>query len=64
MDYLVLISGVIISALVTYWVVVDKSLDWSETLIFSPTVSLILFFGSAIGFLAFVLVALKVVLSA
>jgi energy-coupling factor transport system permease protein len=63
-DYLVLISGVIVTALVTYWIVVDKSLDWSETMTFSPTVSLILFFGSALGFLAFVVVALKAVLSA
>ena len=63
-DYAFLIAGVVVCGVVEYWVIVDKSLDWSKSMHFSPTVALVLFFGSALGFLAFVLVALRAVLKA
>lgn len=63
-DYLVLVVGVIASALTTYWVIVDKSLDWSRTMTFSPMFATVLFVSAAVGFALFVIVALRLVLSA
>ena len=63
-DYLVLAIGLVGSTLVTYWVIVDKSLDWSRTLTFSPAFAMTLFFGAAIGFAIFIIVAWRLVLSA
>lgn len=35
-DILNLLLAVVVSGLATYWVIVDKSLDWSRTLVFNP----------------------------
>lgn len=58
-DYIILAFGVIIPGLVTYWVVVDKSLDWSTSLAFSPGFSIALFSSATFGFLAFVFYAIR-----
>lgn len=50
-DVLNLIFGVAITAATTYWVVVDRSLDWSQTLVFHPIFSVSLVAISAVGFL-------------
>lgn len=63
-DYIVLVAGVIATALMMYWIIVDKSLDWVDTLTFTPTVALILVIGSAIGFITFAVLALRAVLRA
>ncbi|MBX3049103.1 MAG: energy-coupling factor transporter transmembrane protein EcfT [Anaerolineales bacterium] len=63
-DALVLAAGALFSGAMTYWLLVDKTLDWSRTLTFSPTFALILFFGAGIGFLLFIAFALRLVLTA
>jgi energy-coupling factor transport system permease protein len=63
-DYIVILLGVLVTAGMFYWILTDKGLDWSKTMTFSPAVSLILFFGAAAGFLAFVFFALRTVLKA
>lgn len=63
-DIVNLVLAVVISGITTYWVIVDKSLDWTNTLQFSPVFALVLFFGATLGFLAFVIIALRTVLTA
>ncbi len=63
-DYIILIAGAIFTVGMMYWIIVDKSLDWSKTLTFAPVPSLILVIGAALGFLTFVFFALRTVLRA
>lgn len=63
-DIVNMILAVIITGITTYWVIVEKSLDWTNTLQFSPVFALVLFFGATLGFLTFVLIALRTVLTA
>ena len=63
-DYAAMLLGAAASTLVIYWVLVDSSLDWSRTLTFSPTFALILVLGATIGFSIFIIIALRLVLSA
>jgi energy-coupling factor transport system permease protein len=63
-DIINMILAVIITGITTYWVIVEKSLDWTNTLQFSPVFALVLFFGATLGFLTFVLIALRTVLTA
>lgn len=63
-DAIVLAAGVIFTSAMSYWLLVDKTLDWSRTLTFSPAFALILFFGAGIGFIIFIAVALRLVLTA
>ena len=63
-DVAVLVAGVLITLGVTVWVIVDKSLDWTYTLTFSPVFAITLVISATIGFLAFVFFALRAVLSA
>ena len=63
-DWINLVVAVVVTGLTTYWVIVDKSLDWTNTLRFSPVFSLVLFFGTTLGFLTFVVLALRTVLKA
>lgn len=64
-DYIVLALGIMIMGFLTYYVVIEKAaLDWSRTMTFTPTFSLILVVGAALGFLIFAGIALKAVFSA
>ena len=63
-DIVNLIVAVIVTGLTTYWVIVDKSLDWTNSLQFSPVFAVALFAGATLGFLAFVIIALRTVLTA
>lgn len=63
-DYLIFILGVLIPALATYWVIVDKSLNWAHEFTFSPIFSIGLFSSATIGFLIFVVMAIRKVLKA
>jgi energy-coupling factor transport system permease protein len=63
-DYLVLAGAAIATGLTLYWIIVDKSLDWSRSFVFSPAVSITLVVGATIGFLAFAFFALRTVLRA
>ena len=63
-DFMVGILGVILPAIGVYWLVVDKSLDWSRTMTFHPAFAIILFLGALIGFAGFVIVVLRMILKA
>lgn len=63
-DYLVLIIGVMGSCGFLSWIVFDKSLDWSRTMVFPPVVAITLVALSTFGFLVFVFFALQAVLRA
>jgi energy-coupling factor transport system permease protein len=64
-DYLILVAGVLLMGYLTYFVIIEKvALDWSRTLVFSPTFSLVLVIGASLGFLTFAIVAIKAVISA
>ncbi len=56
-DYLILASGLIASVACAYWIIVDKSLDWSRTMVFSPILSVILVISTAVIFFTFVAIA-------
>jgi len=63
-DYINLVIAFVTSGLVTYWVIVDKSLDWVNTLVFSPTFAITLVLGATLGFLSFVVIAVRSVIKA
>ncbi len=58
-DIINLVAAVVVSGLITYWVIVDKSLDWVNTMVFSPVFSITLVLGATLGFLTFVVIALR-----
>lgn len=60
-DILNLLLAVVVSGLATYWVIVDKSLDWSRTLVFNPVFSAILIGISLTGFLTYMGLAIYLV---
>jgi energy-coupling factor transport system permease protein len=63
-DYILMIIGFGASAATLYWIIVDKSLDWSRTMVFAPWLAILLVSLAAAGFLTFALIALRYVLSA
>ncbi len=63
-DYVALFLGFLVPGAATYWVIVDKSLDWSHSMVFSPAFSITLVLGATIGFLVFVFFAIRAALSA
>lgn len=63
-DYVVLVVGVLATLATTVWVILDKSLDWSRTLVFPPTLSITIVALAAIGFVAFFILAISYVLRA
>jgi len=63
-DYIIMISAIVTTGIMMYWIIVDKSLNWVYKLTFSPVVSLILVIGAAIGFITFAVLALRAVLKA
>ena len=60
-DILNLLLAVVVSGLATYWVIVDKSLDWSRTLVFNPVFSAILIGISVTGFVTYMGLAIYLV---
>lgn len=63
-DYVIMIAGFLASFGVGYWIIVDKSLDWSRTMVFAPWLALILVITAAIIFASFVIIGVSVVLRA
>ncbi len=63
-DYIIMAIGLLATIATLYWIIVDKSLDWSRTMVFAPWVAIALVVFAAIGFIAFVVVALRYVLKA
>jgi len=63
-DYIIMVSGFIAVGATAYWIIVDKSLDWSRTLTFSPALALTLVLVSMAIFGTFVTIALIKILKA
>ncbi|TRZ47131.1 energy-coupling factor transporter transmembrane protein EcfT [bacterium] len=63
-DYILMVLGFAATAATLYWIIVDKSLDWSRTMVFAPWVAFLVIGLSALGFLVFTVIALKYVLTA
>jgi hypothetical protein len=63
-DYAVLVLSSLALIAMTVWVIVDKSTDLSRTLVFPPTLSVIMVAGAAIGFVTFFTLAIIYVLKA
>lgn len=63
-DYIILVIGLLSTFFVLYWIIVDKSLDWSRTMTFSPTLAVVMVSLAALGFIIFVMIALRYVLKA
>jgi energy-coupling factor transport system permease protein len=63
-DYIIMVSGFIAVGVTAYWIIVDKSLDWSRTLTFSPALALTLVLVSMAIFGTFVTIALIKILKA
>jgi len=63
-DYFILVTGFLATFALGYWIVVDKSLDWSRTMTFSPGLSLTLVITTALIFASFVTIGVTRVLRA
>ncbi len=63
-DYIIMVSGFIAVGVTAYWIIVDKSLDWSRTLTFAPALALTLVLVSMAIFGTFVTIALIKILKA
>ncbi len=63
-DYIILVSGFLAVGATAYWIIVDKSLDWSRTLTFSAPLALTLVITSMAIFATFVTVAVIKILKA
>lgn len=63
-DYVIMVSGFLVSFGVGYWIIVDKSLDWSRTMVFAPWLALTLVISAAIIFGSFVTIGVYLVLRA
>ena len=60
-DIINLLLALVVSGLVTYWLIVDKSLDWSRTMVFNPVFSAILVGISFAGFMTYMVLAIYLV---
>lgn len=63
-DYFILVTGFIATFATGYWILVDKSLDWSRTMTFSPGLALTLVITTALIFASFVMIGVIRVLKA
>jgi energy-coupling factor transport system permease protein len=63
-DYILMILGAVATVGTLYWIIVDKSLDWSRTLLFAPWLAILLVTLAALGFMTFTIIALRYVLAA
>lgn len=57
-DYFILITGLLATVATGYWIIVDKSLDWSRTMTFSPILSITLVISTAVIFSSFFVIAI------
>ncbi|MDO9545322.1 MAG: energy-coupling factor transporter transmembrane component T [Pelolinea sp.] len=57
-DYIILVSGLLATFATGYWILVDKSLDWSRSMTFSPTLSISLVVSAGLIFTSFVTIAI------
>ena len=63
-DYVILAAGLLASLATGYWIIVDKTLDWSRTMTFTPALALTLVITSMVIFISFVSVAVFKILKA
>ena len=63
-DYILMVIGFAATAATLYWIIVDKSLDWSRTMVFAPWLAITLVSVATLGFLTFMAIALRYVLAA
>ena len=63
-DYVIMATGFLAVGATAYWIIVDKSLDWSRTMTFSPPLALTLVIISMAIFATFVSIALIKILKA
>lgn len=63
-DYIIMVSGFIAVGVTAYWIIVDKSLDWSKTMTFSVPLALTLVISSMVIFATFVSIAVVKILKA
>jgi energy-coupling factor transport system permease protein len=63
-DYILMVISFLVTVAMLYWIIVDKSLNWSRTMVFAPWLAILLVSLAALGFLAFALIALRYVLTA
>jgi energy-coupling factor transport system permease protein len=63
-DYIIMVSGFVAVGATAYWIIVDKSLDWSRNMTFSPALALTLVITAMTIFGTFVAVAIIKVLKA
>ena len=63
-DYVILAVGVLGSCSLITWIALDRSLDWSRTLVFAPWLAISLVSFATLGFLIFVFFALRAILRA
>ena len=64
-DFINLAAAFLLTGFATYLVIANRAvLDWTNTLIFSPTFALVLVIGSTLGFLTFVVIALRSMIKA
>ena len=63
-DYIVLAVGIVGSIALLVWIFMDKSLDWSRSMVFAPWLAVGLVVLSTLGFVIFAVLALRAVLKA
>jgi len=63
-DYFILVTGFLATFALGYWIVVDKSLDWSRSMTFSPGLALTLVITTALIFASFVTISITRILRA
>lgn len=63
-DYVILVTGMLASLATGYWIIVDKSLDWSRTMTFTPALALTLVITSMVIFISFISIAVFKILKA
>jgi energy-coupling factor transport system permease protein len=64
-DYLNLLIAVGVTGYATYWVIVNKTfLDWTNSLTFSPAFALVIFLTATLGFISFVVIAVRSIIKA
>jgi energy-coupling factor transport system permease protein len=61
-DYIFLIVSVLLMTFLTAWVIIDKNLDWSRTLVFPSLFSIVLVSACALGFIVFFVLAVSYVM--
>jgi len=63
-DYLIFVTGFLATLALGYWIVVDKSLDWSRSMTFSPGLALTLVIPTALIFASFVTIGVTRIIRA